>query len=287
MQHDINDFIARQLAAWPEAAQRFAALDSALSRSIDIPGRQPYSLMFNPARIVSSAARTDAASIASRPCFLCSHNRPAAQMVMPYGDYEILVNPFPIFPGHLTIPSRCHTPQAIEGRAADMARLALALQGFTLFYNGARCGASAPDHFHFQAAPSSHLPLRADYHFLTFRFTATPANAESMTQAALARARAVVNSAAKGADGSCSDDPEPPVNILCSAVTGSDSVEFVVIPRRAHRPANFGSGPGQLLMSPPSADLAGTLVAPRREEFDRLDTPMLLDLFNQLCFPHE
>lgn len=279
MQHDIHDFISAQLDCWPEAAARFAALDTACVRYVDVPGYEPYRLMFNPSRIVSSAARTDAASIAARPCFLCRCNRPALQRALEFGDYEILVNPFPIFPGHLTVPSVSHTPQAIAGRTGDMARVALALRGFTVFYNGPKCGASAPDHFHFQAAPSEHLPLRAGYPFLTFRFKATPADADKMMSKTLAAVRNLAGEPA-------ADGAEPPVNILCAATGNDDEVEFVVIPRKAHRPRNFGSGVGQLLMSPASADLAGTLVAPRRQEFDILDTPMLTDLFSQLCYPH-
>ncbi len=274
MQDSIHEFIDRQLASWQDAAQRFANLDSAEFRNIDLPGYEPYRIMFNPSRIASSAAKVDAASIAARPCFLCRANHPEQQLAIEVDEYEILVNPFPIFPRHLTIPTKAHTPQVIENRAKDMAMIALKLRGFTLFYNGAKCGASAPDHFHFQAAPKEHLPIREDYPFLTCRFFATVDSAELLMNETLAKL--------PGAN-----QQEPPVNILCSALGNSEEVEFVVIPRRAHRPKNFGTNPGQLLISPASADLAGTIVAPRRQEFDAIDTATLLDLFSQLCYPHE
>lgn len=155
---DAAAFITAQRAEWPLAARNFDALDGVEVRSIAMPGMD-IKVQFNPARIVSSGAKVDARSLAERPCFLCGKNRPAEQRGIDWRGYTVLVNPFPIFPRHLTIPAVGHTPQRIQGRVADMLALAAELPGYTVFYNGPRCGASAPDHMHFQAGNSDFLPI--------------------------------------------------------------------------------------------------------------------------------
>ena len=156
----IEEFIAAQCAEWPLAGRNFEALKGVEVRYVELPDRH-IKVQFNPARIVSSGAKVDARSLAERPCFLCDANRPSEQRGIEWGDgrYTILVNPFPIFPRHLTIPAAEHTPQRITGRVADMLRLASELEGYTVFYNGPRCGASAPDHMHFQAGNSDFLTI--------------------------------------------------------------------------------------------------------------------------------
>ena len=123
-------------------------------------------VQFNPARIVSSGAKVDPKTIQERKCFLCAANRPAVQKGIGFHgvatDYTVLVNPFPIFPRHLTIPCTVHSRQEIDStRLDDMMSLAKVLKDFVLFYNGPKCGASAPDHFHFQAGSKGFLPLEA------------------------------------------------------------------------------------------------------------------------------
>lgn len=268
---DINDFISRQLEKWDEAATRFDKLGEQQTRTIVTPSGIPFKVTYNPSRMRSTAAKVDKASIAARPCFLCSKNRPVVQDSISLGDYELLLNPFPIFPRHLTIPAREHIEQAISGRASDMAAMALLLNGFTLFYNGAKCGASAPDHFHFQAVPEESLPLLDRYPFAVIRFAASIDEAEDKLTQALDRLPVY--------DG----EAEPRVNILCRANSGS-TVEFVIIPRRRHRPGNYGEDDGQMLLSPASVDLGGTIVAPRQKEFDTLDGAMLQALFDEVCY---
>lgn len=268
---DINAFISRQLEKWEEAAARFANIGDAMRRTIVTPAGIPFNVTYNPSRIRSTAAKVDKASIAARPCFLCEKNRPAVQESVPLGDYEILLNPFPIFSRHLTIPAREHIGQEIRGRASDMAAIALLLNGFTIFYNGAECGASAPDHFHFQAVPSESLPLLNRYPFAVMRFAASTSEAEMKLSKALERLPIDEG------------ETEPRVNILCQAISGT-SVEFVIIPRRRHRPENYGDGDGQMLLSPASVDLGGTVVAPRQKEFDALDGLTLQAIFDEVCY---
>lgn len=271
---DINKFIKEQLGNWQEVRQRFDELKNIRMRDIAVWCGSPYQLTLNPARVRSTAAKVDASAIAARPCFLCDKNRPAEQMSLSCHGMNILLNPFPIFHNHLTIVSQQHEPQSIAGRGALMAILALEMPGYTVFYNGPRCGASAPDHFHFQAAPAADLSLRNEYPFATSQFTTTVAEATATLDECMAQ---------MPRSGWVSSDEEPPVNILCSAVD-AHSVRFVVIPRRAHRPSIYGTGEGQVLMSPASADLAGRLVTVRQEDFDSLTPEKLAQIFAEICY---
>ncbi|MCH5346097.1 MAG: DUF4922 domain-containing protein, partial [Muribaculaceae bacterium] len=156
----VENLLEQQLTAWPLAAQNYEALRNVRVKEVPV-GETTIKVQFNPSRIVSTGAKVDAKSIAERRCFLCEENRPAEQRGVDFGEYVVLVNPFPIFPRHLTIPSRHHEPQILGKRVADMAQLAKELPDYTIFYNGARCGASAPDHVHFQAGNSDFLPLQS------------------------------------------------------------------------------------------------------------------------------
>ena len=167
---ELQSLLKRQLAGWPEAARRYRDLREVQTKEITIGG-MPVRVQYNPARAVSTMARTDAASIAARPCFLCRGNRPQQQEALPFEGcdgrrYEILVNPFPIFPEHFTVPAVDHVPQRIVGRFPDMLRLAEAFPDMTVFYNGPESGASAPDHFHFQMGCRGFLPVEKDFGLL-------------------------------------------------------------------------------------------------------------------------
>ena len=160
---EIDNFVERQLLDWDVASMNYNDLKSVKTKVFHFDGYDVV-VQFNPNRIVSSAAKVDVKSIESRPCFLCSHNRPIQQWGLPFkADYVILVNPFPIFPKHLTIPKESHTDQLIGGHMTDMLDLATFLPNFVVFYNGPKCGASAPDHFHFQAGSKGFLPIEKDF----------------------------------------------------------------------------------------------------------------------------
>ncbi|MDE6316775.1 MAG: DUF4922 domain-containing protein [Muribaculaceae bacterium] len=267
-QDDVTRFLRQQLEEWPEAKARFDALDSVLTRRIDIDGF-PITVTFNPARIRSSAAKTDKASIAARPCFLCDANRPEVQRYLDWREYRILVNPFPILPQHFTIVAREHRPQSIEGTIADMTALSLILPAFAIFYNGPACGASAPDHFHFQAVRRDALPMFGNEKLPmgVVRLRGDKANQETVD---------AVMSRLPHDDG----EQEAKVNIFCSTENGVP--EITIIPRRRHRPDFYGEE--GMLVSPASIDLAGVMVAPRREDFDKFSPEIIRSIYSQLCF---
>ncbi|MBQ7611069.1 MAG: DUF4922 domain-containing protein [Bacteroidales bacterium] len=160
MEEQIVKFISDQLSVWPEVAARFRALKQVRTRSLSVNGLKT-TLQFNPDRIRSSVAEVEHIQ---RPCFLCADKQPAEQHRIPFEGrkekkYYITINPYPIFPEHLVI-SRCeHVPQSIWNNFVDMTDLAHHFPDYTFFYNGPHCGASAPDHLHFQAMPRGGTPL--------------------------------------------------------------------------------------------------------------------------------
>lgn len=289
----IERFIDGQLAAWPQAASGYDALKSVEMRRIDMSGMQ-LRVQFNPARIVSTAAKVDDASVRARRCFLCAANRPEQQeSILWGGHYNILVNPFPIFPRHLTIADVGHTPQRIAGRAGDMIRLAADLPGFVVFYNGPKCGASAPDHMHFQAGNSDFLTIGDAVEAVGRRIVLRDGRA-SLSLASGLPLNVFVIDAPDSLSGSqlfgrlCAalpmneGEPEPMMNVLCQAM-GADGTRMLVIPRRRHRPSFYGSGSGQMLVSPASVDLGGVFITPRPDDFRSFDADTARRIFDELC----
>ena len=158
----IKSLFHEQVSNWELARVNYAGLKTVKTKTFSF-GDFEVNVQFNPARIVSSGAKVDAKTIAERKCFLCAVHRPAEQRAIDFGDYEILVNPFPIFPEHFTIPRKEHVDQQILPYFTDMLVLAKAMDDYLIFYNGPKCGASAPDHMHFQAGTKDFLPLVNDY----------------------------------------------------------------------------------------------------------------------------
>lgn len=275
MMIDIDSFFSRQLARWLMAEANFAALANVLIREVE--GCDGFKVQFNPARIVSTGANVSKDAIKARKCFLCEANRPPEQIGIDFGEYTILVNPFPIFPGHLTIPSKTHTPQRISGRVGDMLQLAAELPGYTIFYNGAKCGASAPDHIHFQAVPSKHLPIwnTVKDSGLTTVIGGQKAYVIKYADIAEAEKEMTAYLASLPADEDCA---EPMINVLCKEGT------LVVIPRKRHRPSDYGSEVGQILLSPASIDLAGVLITPLRRDFDNMDAATVKRVLSEVSF---
>ena len=296
---ELQSLLTRQLAGWPEAAQRYRDLREVQTKEITISG-MPVRVQYNPARAVSTLARTDAASIAARPCFLCRGNRPQQQEALPFEGcdgrrYEILVNPFPIFPEHFTIPAVDHVPQQIAGRFPDMLRLAEEFPDMTVFYNGPESGASAPDHFHFQMGCKGFLPVEKDFRLLGSKTVMRPgAAAIALTSAYIPGLPVIIAPDAKSAEAaflrvlrSLPVSPrtgEPQLNILCwKERTDGDTVfRILVIPRKAHRPSCYYAPEGEAVrISPASVDLGGVFIVPVEEDFRRTDAEVLQSIIRE------
>lgn len=271
----IDDFFERQFACWPEVAARYAALDKVRMRTVTVGDRE-VRLMYNPARAVSTAAKVDAVNIGKRSCFLCESNRVKEQMAIRYRDYEVLVNPYPIFRRHLTIVAIKHEPQSLSGRIADLLALTEELEGFTVFYNGAKCGASAPDHAHFQAVPDEELHFSEN--IITSGATVVSGHSIAVVEKQLVELIASL-SEDDGAE-------EPMINLLAYYSGGQWNAG--VFPRRRHRPAYYTADAADVagvMVSPGAVDMAGVMVTPRLIDFEKLDAPAIADIYEQVSRP--
>ncbi|MDR4988526.1 MAG: DUF4922 domain-containing protein, partial [Bacteroidales bacterium] len=168
LQERVYEMLKQQQQDWDLAEKNYRGLQKVKKRFVRLGEGVEVGVQFNPERIYSSAAKVDDKSISRRKCFLCRAHLPEQQTWVEFeSEYLILVNPFPIFPLHLTIPIVDHKEQRIGGRMTDMLKLARVLKDFVVFYNGPRCGASAPDHFHFQAGNKGFMPVEDDAERLT------------------------------------------------------------------------------------------------------------------------
>lgn len=298
----VEELFEQQFATWEQAKNNFDALRDVKVKDLDVDGMH-VKVQFNPARMVSSGAKVDAKSIAERKCFLCAANRPEVQKGIAWGEdgkYTILINPFPIFPRHLTIPDNTHTLQLISGRIADMIRLTAQLSDYTVFYNGPKCGASAPDHFHFQAGNSDFLTLAENMEkvslepllehpeggaVLSVAQDSLPLNFFVIDATDPDAAQAVFNklyAAMPVPEG----ESEPMMNLLCY-ITEDDTARLIVIPRKKHRPSFYGTEEGQMVLSPASVDMGGVFITPRPQDFEALDTEKVRATFRELCLDNE
>ena len=307
-QCEILSFFDRQMSLWEAARIRFEELASEIQTKELKTDDYSLSVQFNPRRIVSTVAKIDKKTLKKRPCFLCAKNRPAEQISLPVeGAYEILVNPNPILPHHLTIPTRRHKPQQLSLLLGALNNLAWKMPDFLMFYNGGRCGASAPDHAHLQAGARGIVPLERDWKFYETRLEkiypltgADEAELEEMGYTAMSvglyllhgyacPAFVVLGGLAHGeyflfnkllkilpvGEGM----GEPDINLLAWRQSGGpaddDSVVMVLIPRRKHRPdCYFAEGKSQMLVSPGALDMGGLIITPREEDFNRM-TPKI------------
>lgn len=277
----ISRFFNRQLEMWEDARHRFRDLKHVEVRQLS----DQLKVQFNPARIVSTGAKIDKHTLGERPCFLCERNRPKEQMTKQIDDhFQLLVNPFPILPVHFTIPATKHQPQSIYRHYGEMHRLLSLHSELMVFYNGPKCGASAPDHLHFQAGTSGVLPLQTNWQRLSRNLTdvisLTDEEKISVLSDFLVPAFVII-SKSEDSDEELfhrlyrsmpmrGDESEPMMNII--AWRKGDEFISVVIPREKHRPdAYFAEGEAQMMVSPGALDMAGLIITPREEDFSKIN----------------
>ena len=294
----INKLIVRQLRDWDLAGANYAALAGAVTRTLSM-GDSTITLQFNPERRRSSAAAIDKKSLARRKCFLCSENQPAKQKAILWGDhYKIQVNPYPIFKRHLTIVNLQHLPQRLVGRVGDMLRLAKALPEFVIFYNGPQCGASAPDHMHFQAGAKGEMPLcdeilHATTHLLADSDEGFIGYVDSLGRSLFTIETSTIRAAERYALRLMDLLPvpegggEPMVNLLCWWNTTNRLWHTVIFPRCKHRPDCYGEGEGRLLLSPGAVDMGGLWAVPEQSDFEALTPETIQALYNELCMSRQ
>ena len=276
----ISRFFNRQLERWEDARHRYRDLKHVESQTLS----ELLKLQWNPARIVSTGAKIDKKTLDERPCFLCEKNRPKVQMSKQIDErFYLLVNPFPILPVHFTIPARKHQPQAIFKNYGEMHRFLSLHSELMVFYNGPKCGASAPDHLHFQAGTSGILPLQNNWQRLSRNLTDIICLNDEEKIAAIRDYTVpafVIISKSEESDEMLfkrlysampqrGDETEPMMNIV--AWRKGEEYISIVIPREKHRPeAYFAEGDAQIMVSPGALDMSGLIITPREEDFRKL-----------------
>jgi hypothetical protein len=285
----------QQQQTWPMLIDGYAAFADVKQKPIECSGFSVV-LQWNPKRIVSTGAKVDPNAIKARKCFLSIENLPPEQRGILYrNEFLVLCNPAPIVDKHFTISHIEHVPQAVESYLGTMLLLAKDFSpSFTVFYNGPRCGASAPDHMHFQACPSGVIPVeREALEMERRRLERTIDGVDVLTlknfgreaivlegadprriEAAFHRLMAAMRAEEK-------TDEEPKINLLCSYAEGAWRI--IVFPRAKHRPdVYFKEGDEQILLSPASIDIGGLPVVPIERDYLRVDRPTIESIFAEV-----
>lgn len=311
---DAYKMFEEQLEVWQFAAQNYAQLEH-VATSAYLLGNARLASQYNPARIISTGAKMDKKTIERRPCFLCDANRPDEQSNHPIlHKYYLLVNPYPILPQHFTITQRHHVPQAIRENYLDMMNLAKMLTDTIVFYNGPRCGASAPDHMHFQAGSKGVVPLQRDWEELyrPQRSRIWPISEKEFVEAIKLEDIAddtgvfslrgyvcpgfvIVTRTPEGnkflfdkiygALPIPEGDAEPMMNVISWSEKSYDKgvrIVSIVLPRRKHRPdAYYAEGDKQMIVSPGAIDMGGLLIIPREEDFKKMSPEKAGDIISE------
>ena len=295
--------LENQKLNWSQLAGGYESLNSVKVKTFELDGFK-LNVQFNPGRIVSSSAKVDAKSIQERKCFLCYENLPAEQKGILYDhDYLILCNPFPIFPGHFTLPGINHFPQRIKESFKKLLAFSKDLSKYyTVFYNGPKCGASAPDHLHFQAGTKYFMPIDEEYFNLRTghgeiileedelrvygtddgirRFISIEGNNEKQIVKVFNRFYDIYDALIK-------NDDEPMMNML-SFYEQEKGWRIIIFLRQKHRPSHyFEEGEKNILLSPAAVDLGGVCITPLEKDFDRITKDLLVEIFQEVTIGKE
>jgi len=293
----VKNLFKEQVSEWDLAKKNYEDLKNVEIKSFSF-GDFEIVVQFNPARIVSSGAKVDEKTIKERKCFLCKENLPPQQKGVDAGEYSILVNPYPIFPEHFTIPRKEHIPQQIKPFFPDMLELAKSLDEFVVFYNGPKCGASAPDHLHFQAGTKNFLPLVNDYRklkatyaeilekgshynlYLFKNYLRTVYCIESdVSQVLSDQFNRLYEYFQKKLN--CGANEEPMMNVVC--LFENQKWTVFVFPRKAFRPWQYSAeATQQLMVSPATVEMSGIFITPVEEHFRRITRQDVVDILDQV-----
>lgn len=289
-----------QLKSWLLMKKNYDTLKNILTKPFWFEGMK-LKVQFNPERIKSTSADVNESSIAKRTCFLCTENLPEEQKgILLRDDFILLCNPYPIFPQHFTIAAIDHKQQRISEYFGEFLELSrLFSLNYTLIYNGPACGASAPDHLHFQVGTRQFIPIENDIQQMKNDFGATVQDNEFITTTFIndgLRKIIFIESFRQSLleksfrkifreyENLSSAEPEPMMNLLCS-YDKEFGWNVIIFLRSKHRPDCFyKNDPDKILISPAAVDLGGLIVAPREEDFIRTDKDLLQKIFNEVSF---
>lgn len=289
----VKQLFKQQTKDWDLLQQNVNGLSNIQTKVFEFDGFT-IKAQHNPKRITSSAAKTDKQSIEKRPCFLCKQNRPNVQEAVILGDYEILCNPFPIFNEHFTISNKNHIPQSIAEPFADMLDISKAMSNYVVFYNGATCGASAPDHLHFQAGNKGLLTIEQNYTQICEKYaTQLKQNSNSVILSVNDGLRTFIS-----IESNNKMEIETEFKNICQQIElvtqkscmlnilscyNNGSWRVLVFVREKHRPTQFfEQGDKQILFSPASVDMGGVIILPRSNDFANISKDKIEDMMQQV-----
>ena len=283
---------------WQQLRDGYESLKQIKTKTFQFDGFT-MKLQFNPGRYISTSAKVDATSINERKCFLCPANLPEEQKgILCENEYLILGNPFPIFPEHFTIPNINHIPQQIRSNFPLMLKLSKDLsKHYVVVYNGPKCGASAPDHFHFQAGTKNFMPIMDDFHQLKNEFgellienddlivygiddgirrmiSLENLNSEVLTE---------VFDKLYDIYSSVSGNNEEPLLNIVSAYEEEFGWSVIVFLRDKHRSSHyFAEGDEKILLSAASIDLGGVCITPLEKDFEKMTKEKLTEILSEV-----
>jgi hypothetical protein len=287
-----------QLKNWQLMKANYDALKSIKTKSFWFEGFK-LNVQYNPERIKSTSALVDRKSISNRPCFLCVKNLPEEQKgIILKEDFILLCNPYPIFPQHFTIAALEHKPQTISDFFSEFLELSKLLSPrYTMIYNGPACGASAPDHLHFQAGTKNYMPIENDIHQMKNEFgieaqenddiSTTFINdglrrivfVESSDQLLIKKSFEILFNAIKKYSPA---EPEPMMNLLCT-YDKEYGWSLIIFLRSKHRPESFyKENLEKILISPAAVDLGGVVITPRDEDYQRTDKDLIRQIIDEV-----
>jgi len=296
-------FFNSQINSWELMKKNYDALKNIQTKSFWFDGFK-LKVQFNPERIKSTSAAVDENSVKSRECFLCMENLPEEQKgILLMDNFLLLCNPYPIFPQHFTIASLNHKPQMVFESFSEFLEMSKLLSPrYTLVYNGPACGASAPDHLHFQAGTKNFIPIEDDIQQLKNDFGKIVQEDEFITtffiDDGLRKLILIESTEQKKLEKSFSEifkmlkelsttEPEPLMNLLCN-YDEEFGWNVIIFLRSKHRPECFyKNDPERILISPAAIDLGGVVVTPREEDFKRVDKELLQQIFREVSLDME
>lgn len=300
--------LRHQRAHWPLLSDNFKTLETVETKRFDFDGFG-MDIQFNPGRIRSTAAKVDTKSIKERKCFLCEKHLPPEQKGLLYGDFIVLGNPFPIFREHFTIPHIKHIPQLIQSSMEPMLEISKAMSKYyNLFYNGPQCGASAPDHLHFQAGEQGFLPLDTEWEGIVSqhgqwvrnedrcriarvddglrRFVIFESDDRTLLTTQFERLYQVFSKISNISGTPDASQSEPMLNILCTYQDNRWRITTFL--RRKHRPdCYFLEGEEKMTFSPASVDFSGVCILPVERDFIRITPDRLRSMFRELTITED
>lgn len=298
--------LQQQRETWQLASENYIALNHASVNTFYFDAAR-IKVQFNPGRVISTTAKTDLESIKKRRCFLCIENLPDKQKgILFETDFIVLVNPYPVFPDHLTIVSKDHIPQQIKNSFKTFLNLCMELSPkFTLIYNGPECGASAPDHLHFQAGTKGFMPVEDDFHSLKNEFGKMLIESENLCVAAiddsLRRFISIEGNSIEIMEKTFNkiytlysellfshsnirlhSVSEAPVNII-SSYEEEVGWRIIIFLREKHRSSHYyRDGEGKIVVSPAAIDIGGVVVTPLQKDFNTINKSLLTEIFDEV-----